>query len=90
MLRRSASESERTYWAGEVARTDLFVVARTIVLSDEAALLRLDEYYMLMLGRHADPSGIATYKPMMAGNGDFVLPIQIGRSLEYFYRAQTR
>ena len=90
VLRRSASDSERAYWASEVARTDLFVVARSIVLSEEAALLRLDEYYSLMLGRHADPSGIATYEPMMAGNGDFVLPIQIGRSLEYFYRAQTR
>ena len=63
---------------------------RAIVLSDEAALIRLDEYYRLMLGRAADPSGIATYKPMMAGEGDFVLPIQIGRSQEYFNRAQTR
>ncbi len=90
VLGRPAGPSEQDYWAARVAQTDTFVVARTIILSDEAALLRLDEYYTLMLGRHADPSGIATYKPMMAGNGDFVLPIQIGRSLEYFYRAQTR
>jgi SpoIID/LytB domain protein len=90
VLGRSASDGDRRYWVSQVQATDRWVVARAIVLSDEAALLRLNEYYTLMLGRNADPSGIATYKPMMAGNGDFVLPIQIGRSLEYFYRAQTR
>lgn len=90
VLGRSASAGDRAYWVGQVQRSDRWTVARAIVLSDEAALLRLNEYYQLMLGRNADPAGIATYKPMMAGNGDFVLPIQIGRSLEYFYRAQTR
>ncbi|WP_454049441.1 DUF4214 domain-containing protein [Cellulomonas sp. Marseille-Q8402] len=90
VLGRSASAGDRAYWASQVQRSDRWTVARAIVLSDEAALLRLNEYYQLMLGRNADPAGIATYKPMMAGNGDFVLPIQIGRSLEYFYRAQTR
>jgi hypothetical protein len=59
-------------------------------MSDEAALVRLNEYYQLMLSRSPDPAGIATYAPMMAGNGGFILPIEIGRSVEYFNRAQTR
>jgi SpoIID/LytB domain protein len=91
VLGRSASEGDRVYWVAQMQNGgDRWTVARAIILSDEAALLRLNEYYQLMLGRNADPAGISTYKPMMAGNGDFVLPIQIGRSLEYFYRAQTR
>jgi SpoIID/LytB domain protein len=90
ILGRAAAPAERDSWAQTAQRTGLHAVVRAIVLSDEAALLRLDEYYRLMLGRTADASGIATYKPMMAGQGDFVLPIEIGRSAEYFNRAQTR
>lgn len=90
VLGRSASAGDRAHWAAQVERTDRWAVARTIVMSDEAALRRLSEYYQLMLGRGPDPAGVATYKPMMRGNGDFVLPIQIGRSLEYWNRAQQR
>ncbi len=90
ILGRSAGPSERASWAAEALAHGRQAVARAIVVSDEAALIRLDEYYQLMLGRAADPTGIATYKPMMAGNGDFILPVQIGRSVEYFNRAQTR
>ncbi|MCG7285433.1 DUF4214 domain-containing protein [Cellulomonas sp. ACRRI] len=90
ILGRSASAAERDSWAATAQRTGLHAVVRAIVLSDEAALIRLNEYYNLMLGRNADAAGIATYKPMMAGQGDFVLPIEIGRSQEYFNRAQTR
>jgi SpoIID/LytB domain protein len=90
MLGRSAEPSERAAWAAVAMSSGRQVVARGIAMSNEAALVRLNEYYQLMLGRSPDPAGIANYGPMMAGNGDFILPVEIGRSAEYFNRAQTR
>jgi hypothetical protein len=90
MLGRSAGPSERAAWAAVATSSGRQVVARGIAMSDEAALVRLNEYYQLMLSRSPDPAAIATYAPMMAGNGDFILPVEIGRSVEYFNRAQTR
>jgi hypothetical protein len=90
ILGRPAAPAEQQAWAAAVPTAGRQAVVRAIALSDEAALRRLTEYYQLMLGRAPDPSGIASFKPMMAGNGDFVLPIEIGRSQEYFNRAQVR
>lgn len=90
ILGRSANGVERDFWVTRARTQGTHGVVREIVLSDESALRRLEEYYQLMLGRSPDPSGIATYRPMMNGQGDFVLPIEIGRSVEYFNRAQTR
>lgn len=89
-LGRPAAPGEQTAWAAYARSSGRHAVVRGIVLSDEGALYRLNGYYLTMLGRPADPAGIASYKPMMWGPGDFVLPIEIGRSAEYFGRAQTR
>lgn len=90
VLGRSAGAGERESWVAQARSGGLHAAARGIVLSQEAALRRLDGYYQTMLGRSADPAGIATYAGMMRGDGDFVLPIEIGRSVEYFNRAQGR
>lgn len=90
ILGRSAGASEQAVWA-DVARVQgRPVVVRSIAMSDEAGLRRLTSYYRTMLGRSPDPSGISTFLPMMRGNGDFLLPIEIGGSPEYWLRAQTR
>lgn len=90
ILGRAAGASERSYWAGVAARVDRPTVVRSIAMSDEAGLRRLDGYYETMLQRDPDSSGVSTYLPLMRGNGDFLLPIQIGGSPEYWMRAQVR
>ncbi|HEY0188611.1 MAG TPA: SpoIID/LytB domain-containing protein [Cellulomonas sp.] len=90
VLGRSASTSERAYWSAKIASLGYGGVVRAIAKSDEAGMLRLTRYYSTMLGRSPDASGIRTFLPLMAGNGDMVLPVQIGASPEYWSRAQTR
>jgi SpoIID/LytB domain protein len=90
ILGRSASASERSYWAGVAGRSDRPTVVRSIAMSDEAGLRRLDGYYATMLQRKPDASGISTYLPQMRGKRDFLLPIEIGGSPEYWMRAQIR
>jgi SpoIID/LytB domain protein len=90
ILGRPASAAERSYWADVAARSDRPTVVRSVAMSDEAGLRRLDGYYATMLQRSPDHSGISTYLPLMRGNGDFLLPIEIGGSPEYWMRAQVR
>ncbi|GHS88217.1 hypothetical protein AGMMS50218_11690 [Actinomycetota bacterium] len=90
ILGRSAGASERAFWAGQVGAVGYAQVVRSIAKSDEAGMIRLNRYYGQMLGRSADPSGIGTFLPLMAGNGDIVLPVHLGSSPEYWNRAQTR
>jgi len=51
---------------------------------------RLTVYYQTFLLRDVDPSGRATFLPMMTGRGDFDVPAHLGGSPEYWARAQTR
>lgn len=90
ILGRPASASERAYWVDVARRSGRPAVVRSVAMSDEAGLRRLDGYYARMLGRAPDASGRATYLPLMRGNGDFLLPIEIGGSREYWLRAQSR
>ncbi|WP_309134390.1 SpoIID/LytB domain-containing protein [Cellulomonas sp.] len=90
ILGRAATAQERAYWTDVARRSDRPTVVHAIAMSDEAGLRRLDSYYATMLGRRPDPTGIATFLPLMRGNGDFLLPIEIGGSPEYWARAQLR
>ena len=90
ILGRQATTGDRAHWVGIARAQGRPAVVRAIAMSDEAGLRRLDRYYRTMLGRAPDPTGIATYLPLMRGNGDFLLPIEIGGSAEYWARAQTR
>lgn len=90
ILGRPASSSERAHWVDVARRQDRPTVVHAVAMSDEAGLRRLDSYYARMLDRAPDASGIGTYLPLMRGNGDFLLPIEIGGSPEYWMKAQTR
>lgn len=90
ILGRPAAAQERAHWVDVARRSDRPSVVHAIAMSDEAGLRRLDGYYATMLGRRPDATGVATFLPLMRGNGDFLLPIEIGGSPEYWMRAQRR
>lgn len=91
ILGRSASASERQWWAQYAAANGRFAAVAGISHSEEAALVRLNGYYETMLGRGPDAAGIATFVPvLMAGRGDLTVPVYIGQSQEYWERAQNR
>ncbi|WP_449385572.1 SpoIID/LytB domain-containing protein [Cellulomonas soli] len=91
VLGRAATESECRWWLDYAHRNGRQAAVRGITRSEEAALVRLNGYYQTMLGRGPDPSGIATFVPvLMNGRGDLILPALIGQSSEYWDRAQTR
>lgn len=90
LLGRTAGPSEVAYWT-QVAQTSgraNAVVA--IARSDEAGLRRLNGYYQRFFSRDVDPSGVASWLPLMAERGDFTLPAILGSSPEYWQRAQVR
>lgn len=87
---RTASASERQYWVGQAGLHGRASVVASIARSNEAGMRRLTAYYMTFLQRGVDPSGRRGFLPMMAGRGDFVLPVALGSSTEYWNRAQSR
>lgn len=91
LLGRTASASERDYWA-ERATTQQgrFTVVAQIAGSPEAGKRRLNAYYHTMLLRDVDPSGLGTFLPLMNARGDFEIPVRLGSSPEYWSKAQTR
>lgn len=90
ILGRGSQAWERDYWADVAARFGRERVVADIARSEEATLQRLDAYYRTFLLRGVDPSGKATFLPMMTGRGDFDVPVHLGSSPEYWNRAQTR
>src|SRR5665647_3585053 len=90
ILGRSAAASEKQYWADLAAIRGRQAVVAAIARSDEATMRRLTVYYQTFLLRGVDASGRATFLPLMTGHGDFVIPIALGGSPEYWARAQTR
>jgi SpoIID/LytB domain protein len=90
LLGRASAPSEREFWTNIAARQGREAVVAAIARSDEATMRRLTVYYRTFLLRDVDPSGRATFLPMMTGRGDFDVPIHLGSSPEYWARAQTR
>jgi SpoIID/LytB domain protein len=90
LLGRPSAPSERQFWTDIAARYGRSFVASAIAQSDEACMRRLTDYYQTFLLRGVDPSGRATFLPLMTGRGDFDIPIALGSSPEYWSRAQTR
>ena len=90
LLGRPAAPSEQQFWVDIAARYGRSFVASAIAQSDEACMRRLTDYYQTFLLRGVDPSGRATFLPLMTGRGDFDIPIALGSSPEYWSRAQTR
>lgn len=91
ILGRPASAAECQWWAQYAAVNGRFAAVAGISHSEEAALVRLNGYYMTMLGRGPDSAGVATFVPvLMAGRGDLTVPVYIGQSQEYWDRSQIR
>ena len=90
LLGRNASVSERQYWVDQAALHGRAAVVASIARSDEAGMRRLTVYYQTFLQRGVDPSGRGAFLSMMAGRGDFDVPLNLGISSEYWNRAQSR
>lgn len=90
VLGRAATAADLDYWVGYANTYGRDTAVRWIVTSPESGLLRLNAYYQTFLGRNVDPSGVASWLPLMAERGDFVLPRLIGTSPEYWTNAQVR
>jgi hypothetical protein len=90
-LLRPAGPAERDYWAARLGSVGRYQVAAGIAGSQEAASLRLRDYYRVLLGRDPDP-GAAVWNPSLlgAGNGDVFVPAAVAGSAEYSARAATR
>ncbi len=91
ILGRPAGPNETAWWADYAKVHGRQAAVAGISHSEEAARVRLTAYYRTMLGRDPDPSGIASFVPvLMQGRGDILVPVYIGQSTEYWARAQTR
>ncbi len=90
LLGRTAAPSEIQFWTHIASVQGRAAVASGIARSDEASMRRLTVYYQTFLLRDVDPSGRATFLPLMTGRGDFEIPVDLGSSPEYWSRAQTR
>jgi SpoIID/LytB domain protein len=90
LLARAAGPSERAFWTDVAATRGTGFVAWQISASVEARQRRLNGYYLDMLQRGVDGSGLQTWMPLMAGRGDFEVPAHIAGSYEYWLRAPLR
>lgn len=88
LLGRSASVSERDYWAAQVRARGQAAVARDISRSEEGRLRRLAGLYSVLLNRAVDPSGRQTFMPEMLGRGDFTVATSLASSQEFWNQAQ--
>jgi len=91
ILGRTAAPSETAFWNDYTTAHGRAATVAGISHSEEAARLRLKQYYETMLGREPDPSGVSSFVPvLMQGRGDILVPVYIGQSQEYWARSQTR
>jgi SpoIID/LytB domain protein len=90
LLGRSAAASERTHWAGVAATRGRHYVSWFIAASTEARKRRLNAYYMELLQRPVDPSGLRTWMPPLMRDGDIQVQVFIASSAEYWSRAAGR
>lgn len=90
ILGRSASSADKAFWTSYAVGHGRPATVAAIARSDEAGMRRLTTYYRTFLQRDVDPSGRATFLPMMTDRGDFDVPVRLGSSPEYWSRAQER
>lgn len=90
LLGRAPTAAEVDYWAAYAEANGRGAAVRWIATSPECGRTRLNGYYQAFLGRDLDPSGEASWLPLMAERGDFILPRILGTSPEYWSTAQTR
>ncbi|HEX5567327.1 MAG TPA: SpoIID/LytB domain-containing protein [Streptomyces sp.] len=90
VLGRHAAPAEEAFWAGEAARHGRAFATWHIAASVEARTKRLDGYYLNLLQRPADSSGLRTWLPFMLSNGDDSLQAAIAGSAEYWNKAGAR
>jgi len=89
VLLRNPSGDERAGWAAAADRDGRASVARSVSLSNEACVRRLDGYYSSMLGRQAD-LGAVGFLTELQTSGDISVPAGISASPEYLARALAR
>ncbi len=87
-LGRSGSTLERQIWVDRVRVDGRAAVARSLLVSAEAAGRRLDRLYLDMLGRHVDPAGARVFRPSMNTDGLFTVPVSLGASREFVLRGR--
>lgn len=90
ILGRSADPGERSFWTNVAATKGTASVAWQISASVEGRQRRLNGYYVELLQRGVDGSGLQTWMPRMVGRGDFDVPAFIASSYEYWLRAPVR
>lgn len=89
VLQRDPGAPELDGWAAEADRSGRASVARSVAVSNEACVRRLDLYYSAMLGRQAD-LGAVGFLTELQTSGDITVPVGIAASPEYLARAQAR
>ena len=90
LMGRAAGAPERAHWVDVANTRGRKYVAFNISSSVEARKKRLAAYYATLLQRGVDETGMATWIPQMAGNGDVQVQIFIAGSKEYWNKAVTR
>jgi hypothetical protein len=90
VLGRTATETDIDYWVGQVPIRTRGGVALQIFQSRESAATRVQALYQTLLGRAAEPDGVAFWGPRVVAKGDIVLAVDLASSAEYLARAHTR
>jgi hypothetical protein len=90
LLGRTAAPDEKVAWTNVANTRGRSYVAFNISSSVEARQRRLNAYYVTLLGRTVDETGVRGWVPVMAGRGDFDVQVFILSSQEYWDRAPGR
>jgi hypothetical protein len=90
ILKRSPQAAEVAVWSSEIARAGRGIASHGVWKSLESAGLRVDEAYLLYLGRSTDPTGRAGWAPILQSFGEASLRSGIIDSQEYLFRAIAR
>ena len=65
-------------------------VATRCLQSGESAHIRVDDLYLELLGRHADPSGGDFWAARMVTDDEISVAVTLAASDEYYARAHIR
>lgn len=91
VLQRDIDPAGRAYWDGRLlSGTPQWVTAMSLVMSDEAMQIRVEDDYEQILWRAPDPAGLAYWTAQLqAGARDQDLIGDLAASAEYWQRTQT-